>query len=59
MSEILCDLCGASETERPLLGARFDKADVRFCPKCMPTLIHGLSADELKQVLQQKAEARR
>lgn len=59
MATMTCDLCDAPETERPLLGARFDGADVRFCPKCMPTLIHGLTSDELKQVLLQKAEAKR
>lgn len=58
MSTLHCDLCGTSETERPLIGARFDGFDMRFCPKCMPTLIHGLTPPELQKVLREKAAAR-
>lgn len=58
MSELHCVLCGASETERPLIGARFDGVVVQFCPKCMPTLIHGLTAQELQGILKEKAGPR-
>jgi hypothetical protein len=57
MAELFCDLCGAPETERPLFGARFDGHDLRFCPGCMPTLIHGLTSLELQGVLRQKSAA--
>jgi hypothetical protein len=58
MSTVHCDLCDAPETERPLLAARFDGYDLHFCPKCMPSLIHGLTSDELKALLDQKIAAK-
>jgi hypothetical protein len=58
MPTLHCDLCDTPETERPLITARFDGFDMRFCPKCMPTLIHGLTSQELQAVLREKAKAR-
>lgn len=58
MPELRCVLCDAPESERPLFGSRFDGQDVRFCPKCMPTLIHGLTTPEIKQVLADKGLAK-
>ena len=58
MNEMKCLFCGAPETERPLFSARYNGAPVAFCPKCLPTLIHGLTPSEVKQVLDDKALAK-
>lgn len=50
-----CALCGVPETERPLIKARFDGTDVYFCPPCMPSLIHGLTSQELLELLRGSA----
>jgi Zn-finger nucleic acid-binding protein len=55
MSTHCCELCSSPETEAPLLAARFEGRELHFCPKCMPTLIHGLGRGELRQVLRRKA----
>lgn len=58
METLHCELCGAEETERPLFAARFEKREVAFCPRCLPTLIHALTPLETKQVLHEKAALR-
>lgn len=58
MAELRCKLCECSETDRPLFEARFNGSSIHVCPKCMPTLIHGLTSKELKQVLGEKLAAR-
>lgn len=57
MEDLTCVLCGTSETERPLLAARFDKKDVHVCPGCIPTLIHGVAAPEMAQMLRERSDA--
>lgn len=57
MDEARCRLCGAGEDERPLLQARFEGKEVRFCPKCMPSLIHGMGSQELAELLRREAPA--
>jgi len=49
-----CSLCGTPETQRPLLAARFDCREVRFCPGCLPQLIHGLAPEDMAAELRQK-----
>ncbi|HEY3374897.1 MAG TPA: 4Fe-4S binding protein [Candidatus Aquicultor sp.] len=36
-----CRWCGAADTDRPLLPARFKGESVWVCVKCLPPLIHG------------------
>lgn len=36
-----CQLCGRSEHEAPLFGARMDGTSKWVCVKCLPGLIHG------------------
>jgi hypothetical protein len=57
MDDLTCILCGTPETERPLLAARFDKKDVHVCPGCIPTLIHGVAAPEMAQMLRERSDA--
>jgi hypothetical protein len=57
MSTLHCALCNASEEQKPLLSARFEGAELRFCPSCMPTLIHGMEEEELRLVLRRKLAA--
>jgi hypothetical protein len=57
MSELTCILCGTPETDRPLLAARFDKKDIHVCPGCIPTLIHGMPAPDMAQLLRERTSA--
>jgi hypothetical protein len=57
MTTLHCALCDSSEEKKPLLSARFEGVDLRFCPSCMPTLIHGLEEEELRRILRAKLAA--
>jgi hypothetical protein len=55
MSKLECALCGTPEDQRPLLPARFDGREVHFCPGCIPSLIHGMPAEQMAQHLRDNA----
>ena len=56
MTDLQCILCGVSETERPLLPARFDHSDIHVCPGCMPALIHGVTPLEMAALLRERLQ---
>jgi hypothetical protein len=49
-----CELCGASQHDRPLVKAMFRGDAVFICVACMPSVCRGLDAEKLAEKMREE-----
>lgn len=52
-----CQLCGATEQDRPLVQMRFRGDTAQLCVICMPTVCRGLDVETLAEKMRERRSA--